>query len=102
MLDVKCLSCHRQQQIPSAMIYRKYLLKYSTNRAIKSAIYHYIKNPKEKQSIMPKPFFDKFPRKKRMNTEDRELEILIDKYIDRFDIKKRLKLKKSTDKSTDI
>ena len=92
VLDEKCLKCHINQKIPSDMIYRKYLLKYSTKESISKAIYKYIKAPSPDTSIMPKPFFSKFPIKPLLNIEDSELKGLIELYIKKYDIKKRLRL----------
>jgi len=92
VLDEKCLKCHINQKIPSDMIYRKYLLKYSTKESISKAIYKYIKAPSPDISIMPKPFFSKFPIKPLLNIEDSELKGLIELYIKKYDIKKRLRL----------
>jgi len=91
-LDDKCLNCHKIQKIPSGMIYRKYLLKYSTKENISKAIYEYIKAPSPDISIMPKPFFSKFPIKPLLNIEDSKLKELIELYIKKYDIKKRLRL----------
>jgi len=93
MLEYKCISCHKAQKIPSQMIYKKYLLRYSTKEDIAKAIKSYLKSPKAQNSIMPKPFFDKFPTKEPTTLEDAELEMLIKLYIDRYDVVKRLRVK---------
>ena len=51
-LKEACLTCHIQQQIPSEMIYRRYLLKYSSTSVIKQKIYAYLKVPSTQTSIM--------------------------------------------------
>jgi hypothetical protein len=89
-LEKSCLDCHKKQQIPSALIYKRYLLKYSTKDRIKDAIYLYLKNPTKENSIMPKPFFLRFPMKKTTNLNDKTLKKAIELYIDKFDIRKKL------------
>jgi len=89
-LQQSCIHCHQVQKIPSDMIYRKYLLKYSTKQNISKAMYNYIKSPSPQTSIMPKPFFSKFPVKPLLNIEDSELKKLIELYIDRYDVKRKL------------
>jgi len=63
ILENRCLSCHVKQQIPSELIYRRYLMKYSTKKAITEAMLSYLINPKKPDSIMPSQFFLKFPMK---------------------------------------
>ncbi len=91
-LNESCLSCHKEQQIPNQLIYRRYLMKYSTNTQIREAILRYLKNPQIKYTIMPSQFFLKFPMKKAINIEDKKLKILVNKYLDKFDVKKMLVL----------
>ena len=93
-LEKNCLSCHIKEKIPSELIYRRYLTRYSTHRAIKSTLLSYLKNPKKRDSIMPKQFFLKFPEKKFVDLNSSLLEKNIDDYIDYFDLKKQLKLSK--------
>ncbi|MEA1954239.1 MAG: hypothetical protein U9O24_07580 [Campylobacterota bacterium] len=86
-LEKACLSCHKAQQIPNKLIYRRYLMKYSTTSQMHKVIYSYLKNPTTQQSIMPPQFFLKFPRKEASHLEDVQLKELIREYLDRFDIR---------------
>ena len=94
MLQTNCLNCHQKQQIPSELIYRRYLMLYSTNIQIKKQIVKYLKNPKEELSIMPKQFFLKFPMKEELNIDNKILQDSVDEYIKYFDITKRLRVVK--------
>jgi len=85
-----CLSCHQQQQIPSALIYKRYLMKYSTNKRMEKAMFSYMKDPKKENSIMPAPFFLKFPMKEKMLLKDEVLRKDIRAYLKKFNMKKRL------------
>ena len=91
-VDIKksCLECHKKQQIPSELIYKRYLLKYSTKDRIEKAMFIYLKHPTKKASIMPKPFFIKFPMKEALKIDDKSLKEAIKRYIEKFDVKKRL------------
>jgi hypothetical protein len=89
-LEKKCINCHKKQKIPSELIYRRYLMRYSDKQTIQKKIFEYLKNPKEKNSIMPKQFFLKFPMKKRVDLNNTILKKEIDRYMDAFDVKKRL------------
>ncbi len=91
-LQKECLQCHTEQQIPSDQIYRRYLMKYSTSERIQKAIFAYIKNPDQKHSIMPPQFFLKFPMKEATTLNDDELNKMIVRYLDAFDVKKKFVL----------
>jgi hypothetical protein len=91
-LQSACLQCHQKEQIPSSLIYRRYLMHYSTSERISKAMFSYLKAPSRKNSIMPPQFFLKFPMKQKMEMDDADLKKYIDQYIDRYDVKKRLVL----------
>ena len=91
LLQKNCLTCHTKQKIPSELLYRRYLMKYSTNERIKRQLIPFLKNPNKMDSIMPKQFFLKFPQKKSLKLNETALEESITAYLDYFDIKKRLK-----------
>ena len=90
-LDTYCLDCHIKSKLPTKLIYKRYLMKYSTNKNMKEAIFSYLKNPKPKNSIMPKEFFLKFSPKNITKIEDDKLLNLIDDFLKKYDIRKRLK-----------
>jgi len=95
-LERHCLSCHKAQQIPSNLIYRRYLMKYSTTKQIEDAMFNYLKNPKKERSILPAQFFLKFPMKKALQLNDVELQQSIKAYVEQFDVKKKLILENSS------
>jgi len=94
-LENKCLSCHGKQQIPSELIYRRYLMKYSTREDVKEAMLRYLKNPKKETSIMPSQFFLKFPMKQSFAFSEEILRENINSFMDMFDVKKKLVLPNS-------
>jgi len=87
-----CLECHQQQQIPSSLMYKRYLMKYSTNKGMEEAMFTYMKDPKKENSIMPAPFFLKFPMKEKISLDDSSLRKHIQAYLEEFDVKKKLML----------
>ncbi len=93
-VEQNCLHCHQQQQIPSNLIYKRYLMKYSTDKRMEKAIFSYLKHPDKVHSIMPSAFFSKFPMKKSTTMDDRRLYKYIENYLKIFDIKKKLVLEK--------
>ena len=89
-LEKNCLSCHKQQQIPSSLIYKRYLMKYSTHKSIEEAMFRYLKNPDKHTSIMPPQFFLKFPMKETLSLDDDTVKKMIKRYLDTYDVKKKL------------
>ncbi len=94
ILQRHCLTCHQEQKIPSNLIYKRYLLKYSTQARIKAAIFSYLKHPEQQHSIMPSAFFLKFPMKAALSLDDATLKRAIKAYVAKFSLQKRLRLKK--------
>ncbi len=93
-LESTCLACHRQQQIPSDLIYKRYLMHYSTPTRIEKAMFHYLQTPSREHSIMPAQFFLKFPMMKAIDMDEKELKKYIRLYMETFDVKKKLVLEK--------
>ena len=92
VLENTCLSCHVKQQIPSELIYRRYLMKYSTKDAMADAMVKYLKKPQKSNSIMPSQFFLKFPMKLDLGFSETTLRKNISTFIDMLDVKKKLVL----------
>jgi len=90
LIEDRCLSCHKTQSIPSEIIYRRYLLKYSSKDLIREEIYKYLRSPKRENSIMPPQFFSKFPLKKSIDMSDKELRNMIDGYMKYYDVRDKL------------
>jgi len=95
LLQKHCLNCHQEQQIPSSLIYKRYLMKYSTEERMAEAMFTYLENPKKEHSIMPAPFFLKFPMKQALESDDAVLKNNIKAYLEKYDMKKKLILEKS-------
>lgn len=95
-LESQCLACHKEQQIPNHLIYGRYLEQYSAEKNIENAIYRYLINPQKEHSIMPPQFFLKFPMKEKRSMDETTLRQSIKQFIQKFDIKKKLVLDKSS------
>ncbi len=89
ILQKECLRCHKAQQIPDDLIYRRYLMVYSTSNRMEKAIFSYMKNPDKKNSVMHHPFFFKFPMKEKLDLNDKVLKKMIKKYLLTFDVKNK-------------
>jgi len=89
-LQSKCLECHIEEQIPTQLIYRRYLMTYSTQEEMQKAIFNYMKDPQKENSIMPPPFFYKFPMKEVIDMDDESLKENIRLFLEHLDVKKKL------------
>ncbi len=89
-LQERCLNCHHTQQIPDMLISKRYLMMYSTKARIEEAMFRYLKDPKKEHSIMPAPFFLKFPMKEKTDLDTETLQKMIRAYVEKFDMQKRL------------
>jgi len=93
-VEKNCLGCHKNQQIPTGLIYKRYLQKYSTQQKMQTIMFNYLQNPKKRDSIMPKPFFYKFPMKNKSLLDKKNLAQSIKLFLEKFDVKNRLVLER--------
>ena len=93
-LEINCLHCHQEQQIPSNLISKRYLMHYSTDKRVEEAMFKYLKDPKKEHSIMPSPFFSKFPMKEKSVLDDVSLKQNIKVFFEKYNMKKKLVLEK--------
>jgi len=92
--ETTCLACHKKQQIPNTLIYRRYLMKYSTSERIEKAMIQYMLAPDKVHSIMPPQFFLKFPMKEALPLDEKDLKIYVNTFIKKYDVKQYLILEK--------
>jgi len=93
-LEINCLSCHTQQQIPNQLIYRRYLMKYSTDKRMEEAMFTYLRHPDKENSIMPPQFFLKFPMKEKLELDETVLRMNIREYLKKFNIQEHIIIEK--------
>jgi len=91
-LERNCLDCHREQKLPDKLIYRRYLLKYSSPERIEKALTHYLKHPDTRTSIMPSEFFLRFPMKEPTRLDEKTLHESVRRYLEHYDVRKLLRL----------
>lgn len=91
-LEQTCLACHKREQIPSELIYKRYLMNFSSQKRIEREMFLYLKNPQKSASIMPAQFFLRFPMKSALTLDDDSLKKQIKAYIENFDIKKKIRI----------
>jgi hypothetical protein len=86
-----CLSCHKNLSVDLEKIFFRYLLKYSSEASVKSALVDYLKNPNIEVSAMPEEYIKSFGVKANTQLKDRELKEAIDIYWDKYNLFERLR-----------
>ncbi len=81
-----CVSCHKKQPVSIDKYFYRYLLKYSSQRAVKEAMTKFLKNPNKDTTIMPEAFIKRFGIKKKTNLTDKELKEALDSYWEKYKV----------------
>jgi hypothetical protein len=89
-----CLKCHIEKNVPNDIIYKRYLLRYSSKIKMREAMISFLKKPTVEKTIMPIRFVAIFGLKDAMILSDEELTKYIDELIENYDVKKKLTLPK--------
>ena len=89
--EKNCVSCHQNIPVSIDKYFYRYLLKYSSEKSVKSAMIEYIKNPRESSSVMPEAFISRFGIKDRSSLSEEELLKAIDIYWDKYKVFGKLK-----------
>jgi len=84
-----CRNCHFQES-QLQMFMSRYTLLYSSEKRIKKALYEYLQNPIEKNSVMPKGFLNRWGVKEKSLLEEKELMKSIDEYYEKYNLKQLL------------
>ncbi|MGD9624908.1 MAG: hypothetical protein AB7U51_09635 [Arcobacter sp.] len=88
--EENCLVCHKNnKQFQTFM--SKYILKYSSEKRVKQAMFEFLKEPNIDNSIMPRGFTMRWGLKEKTTLSDDELMEALDIYYERFNLKKVFK-----------
>ena len=89
--DTNCVRCHSKLPVAIDKYFYRYLLKYSSEKAVKAAMIDYMKNPSVEKTIMSESFITRFGIKKKTNLSDDKLMEALDIYWDEYKIFDKLK-----------
>lgn len=87
--EKNCLVCHGDD-FKFNIIMKKYTLKYSSEKKIKKAMFYYLKEPKEQNSILPYEYIKKFGIKEKSPLSEEELKKMIDIYYQKYNLKSKI------------
>lgn len=86
-----CLNCHNKLPVSIDKYFYRYLLKYSSEKAVKKAMTDYLKTPSKDTTIMPEAFIKRFGIKKKTKLSDEELKEALDIYWEEYKVFGKLK-----------
>lgn len=78
--ETNCITCHKKLPVSIDKYFYRYLLKYSSEKDVKKAIFHYLKNPRKEESVMAEAFISRFGVKKKSELSNAELKKALRKY----------------------
>ena len=65
--ETNCVKCHNKIPVTIDKYFYRYLLKYSSEKDVKKAMFEFLKNPSKEETIMPESFITRFGVKKKTN-----------------------------------
>ena len=89
--ESNCVKCHSKLPVTIDKYFYRYLLKYSSEKDVKKAMFDYMKNPTVEKTIMAESFITRFGIKKKTNLSDEKLKEALDIYWNEYKIFGKLK-----------
>jgi hypothetical protein len=86
-----CVTCHKKLPVSIDKYFYRYLLKYSSEREVKKAMYDYLKTPSRQGSVMGESFINRFGVKKRSHLSNQKLKKALGYYWERYKVFGKLK-----------
>jgi hypothetical protein len=84
--ETNCLVCHKQLSFDLGTIFFRYLLKYSDEVSVKSALVDFLEHPNGDTSVMTKEYIKSFGLKQKSELSKKELQEAIDIYWDKYKV----------------
>lgn len=78
--EQNCLACHRDMPVQIDKFFYRYLLKYSSEERVKSALVEYLKNPSLEKTILQEGLLNRFGIKEKTTLNDAQLKTAVDTY----------------------
>ena len=88
-----CITCHKNQAVSLDKLFYRYLLKYSSEKDVKKALFDYLKKPSYFKTVMPSGYINRYGIKLPSKLSDKELKKAIDIYWDKYKVFGKLKVK---------
>lgn len=89
--ESNCVKCHNNLPVSIDKYFYRYLLKYSSENAVKKSMFEYLKSPSKDTTIMPEAFINRFGIKKKSKLNDKKLKEALDIYWEKYKVFGKLK-----------
>ncbi len=86
-----CMRCHKQMSLTMQKIFMRYLLKYSSEVSVKTALFDFLKNPNYFTSALRKDQIARYGLKTKTTLTDEQLREAIDVYWEKYKVFGKLK-----------
>lgn len=84
--ETNCVKCHNKIPVTIDKYFYRYLLKYSSEKDVKKAMFEFLKNPSKEETIMPESFITRFGVKKKTKLSDEKLKEALDIYWETYKV----------------
>ena len=84
--ETDCVKCHNRIPVTIDKYFYRYLLKYSSEKDVKKAMFEFLKEPTKENSIMSESFITRFGVKKKTKLSDKNLKEAIDSYWEEYKV----------------
>jgi len=84
--EQNCVSCHKDIEVSIDKYFYRYLLVYSSEKAVKEAMKEYLQNPTKEKTVMPESFIARFGIKDKTQLNDEELNEALDIYWQKYKV----------------
>ena len=89
--ETNCVKCHKKIPVSIDKYFYRYLLKHSSERQVKAAMFKYLKKPTKEQTVMAEAFIKRFGVKKKTKLSDEKLQEALDIYWEKYKVFGKLK-----------
>lgn len=89
--EKNCLGCHNKIPVTIDKYFYRYLLEYSSETDVKEAMFVFLKNPKQEDSLMSESLIKRFGLKRKTKLNDEDLKKALDIYWEEYKLFGKLK-----------
>ena len=89
--QTNCVSCHKKLPVSIDKYFYRYLLKYSSEKDVKTAMLNYLQNPNREKSVMGESFINRFGVKKKSRLPKSKLKKALNTYWNIYKVFGKLK-----------
>ncbi len=89
--EQNCVECHKAMPVKIDKFFYRYLLKYSSEEKLKSALISYLKNPTKEKTILQESLQNRFGIKKKTVLKQKDLKEAVDEYWEIYKVFGKLK-----------